>query len=296
MPKTQVQSEKRFADIETLLLWEGEVGNARLRQLYDIGTGAASILLRAYREAYPSSCRWNSVRRTFEVPPTGLNAQVTAGVLDEYAHLISRTGSTPAEDAQGEPGVGDARERAPLSGGVVHLASLDLTKSDPVMFRALHQACRKGLALSIRYASMRNPMSTIRRVAPKVLVQVGRRWHLRAYDMEASKFKEFTLGRIDEVILEEAAPAPQVPVDTAWTTSVTVKIAAHPDLSPDQARVIRNELLGGKTQRAIECRAALAPYAIQEMRAALDVTTQRPPDYQIVVANADRIRPWLFPD
>jgi hypothetical protein len=37
-------------------------------------------------------------------------------------------------------------------------------------------------------------------------------------------------------------------------------------------------------------------YFIQDVRAAMDVKKQRPPDYQLAVANLDEVRPWLFPN
>jgi hypothetical protein len=43
------------------------------------------------------------------------------------------------------------------------------------------------------------------------------------------------------------------------------------------------------------CRGALVGYFIQDMRAAIDVKKQRPPDYQLAVANFDEVSPWLFP-
>jgi len=42
------------------------------------------------------------------------------------------------------------------------------------------------------------------------------------------------------------------------------------------------------------CRAALVPYFIQDIRAAMDTQTQHAPEYLIAVENAREVSKWLF--
>ena len=73
-----------------------------------------------------------------------------------------------------------------------------------------------------------------------------------------------------------------------------MRLIAHPELSSEQARVIQAEYFKGTASRVETCRAALVPYFIQDIRAAMDTQTQRAPDYLIAVENAREVSKWLF--
>lgn len=66
-------------------------------------------------------------------------------------------------------------------------------------------------------------------------------------------------------------------------------------LTPEQEELIRFEYFNGTSARVETCRGALVGYFIQDMRAALDPGKQRPPDYQLAVANDKEVSRWLFP-
>jgi hypothetical protein len=59
---------------------------------------------------------------------------------------------------------------------------------------------------------------------------------------------------------------------------------------------LRTEYFAAAQARRISTRAALVPYLIQDLRAAIDRQKEHPPDFQIEVANLTEIRPWLFPE
>jgi len=78
-------------------------------------------------------------------------------------------------------------------------------------------------------------------------------------------------------------------------TKVPVRLVAHPDLTPEQEALIRFEYFNNTAARVDTCRGALVSYFIQDVRAAIDPAKQRPPDFQLAVANIEEVRPWLFP-
>jgi len=82
--------------------------------------------------------------------------------------------------------------------------------------------------------------------------------------------------------------------DPDWNTKVKVRLVTHPELSPAQARVIQAEYFNGTSSRVETCRAALVPYFIQDIRAAMDTQTQHAPEYLIAVENAREVSKWLF--
>lgn len=142
--------------------------------------------------------------------------------------------------------------------------------------------------------SMREPAPHRRVVSPHSLVRAGRRWHVRAYSQHNQDFRDYALGRVLEV-KPLAFDAERFKADDlAWNTNVCVRLIAHPGLSPEQAKVIQFEYFNGTSSRVETSRAALVPYFIQDVRAAMDTETQRVPDYQIAVENTQEVAPWVF--
>lgn len=273
MAKGDSLLNERHAELELLLLWEGRIGNTRVRDLYGLRIAAASNLLRSFREAYPDTCIWNSVTRAYEAAAT-LKPLASSGQLEDYCRVIAR----------------DTGER----GAVSFRVRTDLTVVKPSVFSKLHMACEDGSAVEISYASMTNPKRQTRTVLPKALLQVGRRWHLRAYCLRTNEYRDFSLGRISTATLVELDPWPVHGPDDEWDTEVVLRLIPHPALSQEQQDLVRSEYMSAAAGRRLVVRGCLIPYVIQEIQAAVDVQTQMPPAYQLAIANVDDIRKWLF--
>lgn len=274
MARTSTQADQRLRDIEILLLWEGQVGNTRLRQLYEIGVGAASVLIKAYREAFPGWCEWNSIERVFEAVPGAIRPTLSAGAVTDYAELLQR-----CQDRGND---------------VTFDGHIDLTCVSAQIFSVLHRACARRLPVEIAYASMSTPEPHPRQIFPQKLVKAGRRWHVRAFDLKSMEYRDFALGRIASAKKGAATWPSEAPADDAWNTEVTFQVIPHPELTQAQATVIRVEYMGAAAARRISCRAAMVQYVIQELRIAVDLEAERPPAFQIALASAKPIERWLF--
>ena len=273
MSKNDALLNERHAELELLLLWEGRIGNARVRDLYGLRIAAASNLLRTFRETYPDACTWNSVKRAYEAAST-LKPLASPGQLEDYCRAIARD--------TGKKGAVSFRVRT------------DLTVVKPSVYSKLHMACQDGLAVEISYASMTNPKRQSRIVLPKALLQVGRRWHLRAYCLRANEYRDFSLGRISTAKLVELVDWPVLGLDHGWDTEVILRLVPHPALSQEQQEVVRSEYMSAAAGRRLVVRGCLIPYVIQEIQAAVDPQVQMPPAYQLAIANIEDIRKWLF--
>lgn len=274
MARTSAQADQRLRDIEILLLWEGRVGNARLRELYEVGLGAASVLIKAYREAFPDCCRWNTVERVFEAVPNAVHPVLTMGDVAEYAELLQR-----------------ARHR---DDSVNFDGRIDLTCVSAYIFSILHRACSQGTSVEIVYASMTTPDPHSREFFPHKMIQAGRRWHVRGLDLKTMEYRDFSLGRIMSATAGTCSWPTEAPSDTTWNTEVSLHVIPHPHLNTSQARVIRNEYMAGAAARNITCRAAMAQYVIQDLRIAIDVENEQPPAFQLALASTKPIEQWLF--
>jgi WYL domain len=261
----------RFRAIETLLLWEGEVGNARLRRLFGLQLQQASRLLAEYRAAFPKQTEWDKRRRVYRA--TGkFKPRFADGSLEVYGQLLfSQEVPTIIEDAR-----------------------LDFTAAAPSVFAKIYRACADGSGLQIAYGSMSHPSGIERVIFPHHLVRVGRRWHTRAWCCLRRDFRDFTLGRIGSVT-PVATPRPISPDDDrAWTRRIELRIVAHSGLAPEQAKVIRKEYFSGTAARRISVRECLAPYVIQDLRAAVDPKRERPPEYQLQIADPKSVSTLVF--
>lgn len=278
-------TEQRCSTLELLLLWEGSLNRTRLRSLLGLGDVRASEWIREFRNKYPRWSSWNSKTRSYHATPEAYAAKRSDRArLDNSASLAKYLGLV------GLPYVTADKEAAET----VCAAFPDLSPPEPQIFAALSQAIRSQNAVEITYRSMKEPAAHRRVISPHHLVRAGRRWHVRAFSSKNQDFRDYALGRIVNVSPLDLSLERTEEADTAWITKVPVRLVAHPDLSAEQESLIRFEYFNDTAARVVTCRGALVAYFIQDARAATDTKRQRPPDYQLAVANMEEVSPWLF--
>ncbi len=289
-PNRDAQKQRRLQRLELLCLWEGRLNNARLREILDVSQVRASELIREFREEHPYWTQWDTKTRSFHATfdayrsaeGTADNTPINAESLALYLALV------------GLPYTAHAMQEG--HSAPVCAAFPDLSAPNPRIFAALNEAIRLRQAVEITYRSMREPIPHKRIISPHSLVRAGRRWHARAFCSKNQDFRDYALGRIVEVDLLGSAAEKLEADDKSWMARVPVRIIAHPDLSPEQEDLIRFEYFANTSARVVTCRGSLVNYLLQDIRAAIDVKTQRPPEYQIAVGNVEEVRPWMFPD
>ncbi|HEY2394830.1 MAG TPA: WYL domain-containing protein [Rudaea sp.] len=275
MPRSKVIQHARLAAIETLLLWEGEISNVRIRQVFALQPVQASRTLAAYKDAFPDALIEDSARRRY-VPSARVRPQLTQGDISEYVELLRRC----------EAGL------EPLTDVTVTFAT-----ADPRVFATLRSAALLGQGVEASYRSIAHPSGTSRLLFPHAIVRAGRRWHVRAWCASREAFLDFVLGRFVTTKLS-AMPVPahgRAAHDETWKERVTLLIAAHRRLDAAQAAVLRAEYFKGATARRITCSGALLPYIVHDLRLAVDPDQETPPDYQLELSNANSLKKWLFP-
>lgn len=277
---TKKTDPQRLQQMELLLRWEGRIGNARLRGLLGLSSIRASQWIREFRESQPRWTLWNRLTRCFDATPEFYRATIpeNAQSLAEYLSLV---GLPSAMNTNIE--------------NVVVAAFPDISAPNSQIFATLSNACRLNRSVEITYRSMGEPTPHKRIISPHSVVRAGRRWHTRAYCAKNKQFRDYTLGRISSVILLDQPSSFAMKDDIAWMTEVPVRLIAHPSLSSEQESLIRFEFFNDTASRVTTCRGALVSYFIQDIRAAIDVKTQCPPEYQLAVGNIKEIGSWLFP-
>lgn len=266
MDSPNTPAQQRLRDMEVLLRWEGEIDNGRLREVFGIQTVQASRLLAAFLAEFSDAVK----RDTPYAPITATKSfrpRFAGNSPDEYLHLVQKLGATHIDST-----VEDLR--------------LDLSPVLPALFAVITQACRKRMGLRIRYRSLAAPEGQDRLVYPHALVRAARRWHARAWCVQRQGFRDFALGRIAKAALD-AEPAPTAALtDKDWTEFVKLVVQAHPGLPEGQARLLRDEYLGGDESRTLRVRRCMVGYTVQDLRIATEPARQTPPEYQLALSNA----------
>nr|MBV6629533.1 WYL domain-containing protein [Oceanococcus sp. HetDA_MAG_MS8] len=254
--------------MEAVLLYEGRISNQRLREHFGVQQVQASRMLAEIRESHPTTVKpaGNGDRGTWIAGPK-FKPAVFEGGFNAYMEMAGR------------------------SVAVVEDAHRDLTDVDAELHRALHTAATAGNGVLVIYHSMTRPEGVERTIYPHAFVRGGRRWHVRAFDVLRGEHRNFNLGRM--LLAHDGEPAvAEVPEDVDWSESADLRLMAHPGLTSGQEQVIRNELFRGTAGRIIRCRRALIPFVLQDLRVATHIDAHQPPDYQLVLMNADDLAPW----
>lgn len=257
--------------MEGVLSWEGEIGNARVRQLFNLQPVQASRLLADFRAMFGDKLSEDGRAKVLRLAnPCEFECSVP---LDEYVlHTMAAEG--------GNPGLVDAR--------------VDLTEVRPEIFATLRKAVLSKAGVEITYASMSNPEYAKRVIFPHAIVHIGRRWHVRAWCMKRQDYRDFTMGRIRSAeSVHERFPL-NIVEDKGWDTFVELELQAHRKLTPDQQQVVRNEFFSGEKNRFLSIRACLAQYVIFDLKASIDPAHEEPPEFQLEVVNSEKLLSLLF--
>lgn len=280
-------NQQRLTLLASILLWEGRLNNARLREIFDLSSVRASEWIREFRDTYPGWTEWNSKTRSY-------HATMKAYRSDGSGEQRKQSDATSLSQYLGLVGIPHSVTE-PSQSRAIWAAFPDLSVPSPRTFALVSEAIRERQTLQITYRSMREPTPHLRVIAPHSLIRAGRRWHLRAFSTTNQDFRDYALGRVEKVERLDSPAERTEKDDRAWMTKVPVRLVAHPDLTPEQEALIRFEYFNNTAARVDTCRGALVSYFIQDVRAAVDPAKQRPPDFQMAVANIEEVRPWLFP-
>ena len=98
------------------------------------------------------------------------------------------------------------------------------------------------------------------------------------------EYRDFVISRILKTHQTRAAKK-QTVLDTAWDEFVELEFEPHPDLSPNQRRVIELDYGMQNGSATILVRAALLYYALKRLGFNTEPSARKPQDHQIVLLN-----------
>lgn len=267
--RTRSADTTRIAELETILTWEGQIDNARIREIFGVQNVWASRLLTELVE---------------RLGPRAKRPQ-KHGPL----HLVR---SSLAQRMSPEPYL-DLLEAAPgglESDPLLFDTRMDLTSVSPDVFATVRQAARSGVGVRINYRSMSHPEGSERLVFPHAIVRAPRRWHMRAWCSTREDFRDFVLARVQSAELVQTPTTHARVQDRAWNELTNLVLAPHPALTAEQQGLIAAEYFPGARARRLQVRECLVGYVLQDLRVAVDAARQVPPEYQLLLANPSDAR------
>jgi len=253
---------KRFQFLELLVIWEGGIEAAAIKQHFQISAQLAGHVISKYKSLYPNNLKFNGAQENYQGGDDFV-MQHCLGSLDEYIALSGH--ASPS----------------------IEMLATPMRKIEPKLVRPILKAIRDKLRLNIHYASVSNPEYASRFIQPHNLVFDGLRGHVRAYCEKNNGYRDFVLSRFkgeSAVVAGEAENGAQQ--DTLWNEMLQLEIMPDSRLDKNRKRIIAmdydmDEKLGEFT-KVIPVRGALLMYLMQRLR--LDRYHEKAEIQQIIVS------------
>lgn len=245
LTKTQLE---RLAHIDFRLYFLGELGRADVSDRFGTGPAAATRDIAAYRQFAPDNVVFDIASKVYR--PTG-------GFVPLFEHSPQRV-LTALSQGFGQ-GLGDALEPMVRCEFPVPLSLPSMRVLAPIT-RAIHQ--RK--AVQIAYTSVESGR-TEREIVPLALVDIGIRWHVRAFDRRHKQFRDFVFTRMDNpVVLDNSHVLREESVesDDQWSRVIELELVPHP-AHPRPEVVLMDYPFGEGGVMLVKVRAANAGYMLR---------------------------------
>lgn len=213
---TKTQRE-RLSHIDFKLYFLGELRRADVVDRFGTGPAAATRDIALYREIAPENLELDSDKVY----------RPTSAFTPLFEHNPQRV-LTALSQGYGE-GAGEllGDEVYPMLRCEVPSAlSLPTASVLAPITRAIH----RGKAVKLGYTSV-DSGRTEREMVPLALVDIGIRWHLRAYDRRRKEFRDFVLTRMDgPVVLEHSIVQREETAesDMQWSRQIELELVPHP--------------------------------------------------------------------
>jgi len=253
----QWNTDQRFAFIETILYWEGQINRKDLEDFFDISSPVASGDFKRYMETVPNSMEYDPSEKVYKATPEFTPQFISIDPYDYFflLRLSENERFKPRSFLRFYPDF--------------KVLSFPERKLDPDILKRVVRVMREQKALEIHYQSMSTPEPHWRWITPHSLGFDGFRWHIRAFCHMRKDFRDFVPGRILNTG-EERPHTIDASQDLLWNTEVVFNIAAHPELSETQTKMIEHEYGMEKGQKQFKVPAAFSFYVMNRLRLDID--------------------------
>lgn len=215
---TKTQRE-RLSHIDFKLYFLGELRRADVVDRFGTGPAGATRDIALYKEIAPENLELDNSDKVY---------RPTAAFVPLFEHNPQRV-LTALTQGFGE-GLGEALGEAvqPMLRCEIPSA-LSLPKMS--VLAPITRAIHRGKAVSLGYTSI-DSGQTERELVPLGLVDIGIRWHVRAFDRRHKEFRDFVFTRMYEpTVLEDSVVQRDetAEFDVQWSRIIELEFVPHPE-------------------------------------------------------------------
>ena len=214
---TKAQRE-RLSHIDFKLYFLGELRRADVVDRFGTGPAGATRDIALYRDVAPENLELDNSDKVY---------RPTVAFTPLFEHNPQRV-LTALTQGFGE-GLGEVlgEELQPMLRCEIPSA-LSLPKMS--VLAPITRAIHRGKAVKLGYTSI-DSGHTERELVPLALVDIGIRWHVRAFDRRHKEFRDFVFTRMDEpTVLEDGAVQRDetAEFDVQWSRIIELELVPHP--------------------------------------------------------------------
>lgn len=211
LPRTQLE---RLAYIDFRLYFLGELRRADVTDRFHTGPAASTRDIALYKELAPENLALDNTDKVYRPTPD---------FAPLFEHAPQRV-LTALSQGFGE-GLGNRLEPMIRCETPVVLSVPIMSVLAPIS-RAIH----RGKVVALTYTSIESGC-TERELVPLGMVDIGIRWHVRAFDRRRHQFRDFVLTRMHEPTLLEDSPVQREETaehDVQWSRIIELELLPHP--------------------------------------------------------------------
>ncbi|GAB2856187.1 YafY family protein [Pseudoduganella ginsengisoli] len=276
-----IQRERLFY-IDFLAFFCGQVARKDLVARFGISEPAATKDLSLYAETAPTMLEYDLRQRCYRY----------AGGTPHFEHDVGQA----LFSLSGERAIAldfEHAKRLPSS------VQLSIKRQTPAgLVATLTRAIYQQREVSAKYFSLKRGAGE-RRLSPTAVVHDGLRWHVRCFDHNEERFKDYNLARFQEVVEGERSSV-SAAQDPEWNAEVDVRLIAHPRSTHPET--IQWDYDMGAEGMVARLRVCLVSYFLRHWH--IDTTpnaTKDPKEFQLFLKNREEllnsgVSSWVFDD
>jgi predicted DNA-binding transcriptional regulator YafY len=273
----------RYRLIEIIVLWEGRLTTKHLMDSFGIGRQQASKDINNYRrDIGVGNIEYDKYLKGYR-PTEQFAPTVISGNADEYLQLLSQ-----------HTELKNTFDKLSLAQANTELLAVPIRNVKPPVIRAIVRAAKEHRRLDVDYVSVSSPNREGRIIVPHTLIFTGVRWHVRAWCEKNSDYRDFILSRFRGDVETMEQSEHNMAGDQKWNTSVTICITPDSRLNDEQQQVVAQDWGMANSLLEVTVRGPLVQYALQALHIDVHTIQAKAEAQQIVVANIEQLKPWLF--
>jgi hypothetical protein len=266
---------RRLEFIDFRLFWDGRINRSDLREHFKISAQQASTDLEKFAEFAPQSMAYDQHAKSFVRTQT-YEPVFVAGQAHRYLLQLQALK------------LGWLDKNHTWFGAVPDIEVVELRRrpvSDELVM-LLTTAINERRQIKVKYWTMSGKPATERVLAPHSLAYVAGRWHIRAHDAGNGDFRDFNLGRLENVELSGHSTV-DPSFDFEWKSIGRLRLRPNPELPPEEQEAVRREFAFEGEEIEKPCRLALLFYLRSEYHLADDGIDKR--KRHLVLLNNDEL-------